>query len=78
MALRHTGKIEMIKEERRYISRFELGVSRSGNAIYVLIIAMPKKCRFTIFDKQNFAQNANVFVIVHLYCWVHIFKVNGV
>ena len=36
---------------------FELSVSRSGNAIYFCIIAIPKKSHFTIFVIQNFMQN---------------------
>ena len=37
---------------------------------------MPKKSHFTIFAIQNFVQNTNVFLIVHLYCWDHVCKVN--
>ena len=57
---------------------FELNVSRPENVIYFSIIAMPKKCHFIIFAKQNCAkQELRRNVIYHLYCWV-IFKVNGV
>ena len=27
-------------------------------------------------QKYHFEQNTNVFVIVHLYCWGHVFNVN--
>ena len=38
-------------------SGFELSVSRSRDAIYFSIIAMPKKSHLTIFAIQNFVQN---------------------
>ena len=37
---------------------------------------MPKKSHFSIFAIQNFVQNINAFVIVHLYCWDHDCNVN--
>ena len=36
---------------------FELSVSRSRNAIYFSIVAIPKKSDFTIFAIENFVQN---------------------
>ena len=38
-------------------SGFELSVSRSRDAIYFSIIAMPKKSHLTVFAIQNFVQN---------------------
>ena len=54
---------------------FELSVSRSRNAIYFCIIAIPKKSHFTNFAIQNFVQNTRTCEF-HLYCWDHVCKVN--
>ena len=57
-------------------SGFELNVSRSRNAIYFSIIAMPSKSHFPIFAIQNFMQNTKNTWEFHLYCWDHVWKVN--
>ena len=35
-----------------------------------------KEISFYYFHDQSFVQSLNMFVIVHLYCWDHVCKVN--
>ena len=57
-------------------SRFELSVSRSQNAIYFSIIAIPKKSHFTFLRYKTLCKIRKNRLEFHLYCWDHVCKVN--
>ena len=57
--------------EKDRVTGFELSVSRSWNAIYFSIIAMPKKFHFTILAIQNFVQSTKKRVnSIYIVSWL--------